>query len=301
MEVRFERWMIKYNKQYNDTDELKERFVIYKSNVQFIVYINSQNLSFKLTDKRFADVTNEEFKVKFVGRLIRRVSSDSPCVFNNRCNALPSAVDWRKQGAVTPVKYQKLCGSCWAFSAVAAVEGLHKIKTGKLVSLFEQELVDCDHDGNYGCNGGEMELAFKYIKKKGIVSEKDYPYTGTNGKCDKSKLRHHPVHISGYKKVRKNDEKSLQAVVANQPVSVGIEASYEFQLYGQGIFDGVCGTELDHGVSVIGYGEHKDDNYWIVKNSWGTDWGEGGYIRMRRGVKTKDGVCGIAMDASYPI
>ncbi|KAK9676879.1 hypothetical protein RND81_11G107200 [Saponaria officinalis] len=302
MELRFEKWMNENNKKYEDISELKKRFEIYKSNVEFIDNVNSQNLSYKLIDNKFADLTNDEFKSQYLGRLLSIVPpSESHDVINARNGALPRAVDWRKQGAVTPVKNQELCGSCWAFSAVTAVEGFHKIKTGKLISLSEQELVDCEHE-DYGCNGGEMEHAFKYIKNNGIVSEKDYPYKGIDETCNKSKLIHPVAHIRGYKKVPKNDEKSLQAVVANQIVSVGVDAgSQAFQLYRKGIFDGVCGKDLNHGVAIVGYGDVKGKKYWIVKNSWGRRWGEGGYIRIRRDITKKGGVCGIAMDASYPV
>jgi len=194
-------------------------------------------------------------------------------------------------------------GSCWAFSAIAAVEGLNKLRTGQLVCLSEQELIDCDHLVNQGCRGGLMEPAFEYIQKNmGISTEKDYPYTGKDGLCDLEKARKHVGRIKGYSTVPANDEKSLQAIVAKQPVSIAIDAgSYEFQLYGSGIFEGFCGVNLNHGVTAVGYGEEGGNKYWIVKNSWGPNWGEGGYIRMKRDSTEKAGLCGIAMQASYPV
>lgn len=183
------------------------------------------------------------------------------------------------------------------------MEGIHKIKTGKLVSLSEQELVDCDvNTGNQGCNGGYMENAFDYIKKHGLTTQEDYPYTGSDGICNKAKQKNYAVKISGYETVPANNEKSLQAAVAHQPVSVAIDAGgYAIQLYSSGIFSGLCGKSLNHGVTAVGYGEENDDKYWIVRNSWGPDWGESGYIRMKRDTVDKEGTCGIAMMSSYPI
>ncbi|KAL6125709.1 hypothetical protein ACLB2K_073763 [Fragaria x ananassa] len=217
---------------------------------------------------------------------------------------LPTTVDWRNNGSATPVRDQGRCGSCWAFSAVAAVEGLHKINTGKLVPLSEQELVDCDvNTGNQGCRGGFMENAFDYIRKYGITTQKDYSYTGSDGTCNKSKQKKFGVKIGGYETVPENDEKSLQAAVAHQPVSVAIDASgFSMQLYFSGIFSGLlCGKSLDHGVTAVGYGEENGRKYWIVKNSWGTNWGESGYIRITRDYIDKEGACGIAMMSSYPV
>ncbi|XP_048494090.1 ervatamin-B isoform X3 [Beta vulgaris subsp. vulgaris] len=262
------------------------------------------NYDLSIMEKSFADMTNEEFNSIFTGRLKSRtpIKNHFPTNKTRHRLHLPIEVDWRKKGAVTHVKDQGTCGSCWAFSAIAAVEGLHKIKTGKLFSLSEQELVDCDRGDNLGCSGGYMELAFEYIRRNGgIASEKAYPYIGRDGKCNKHKAKHHAVKIKGYKTVRTNDEKSLQYAVARNPVSVAIDAGgYEFQLYDSGIFNGNCGTSLNHGVTVIGYGEKKGIKYWIVKNSWGTAWGEDGYIRMNRDSSEESGLCGIAMDASYP-
>lgn len=187
---------------------------------------------------------------------------------------------------------------------MAAVEGISKIKTGKLVSLSEQELVDCDvTDDNQGCSGGYMEKAFAYIKEiGGLTTENDYPYNGKDGSCEKDKTEDHAATISGYKKVPANDENSLQAAVAKQPVSVAIDAGgYEFQLYSHGIFSGFCGNQLNHGVTAVGYGDEDGRKYWLVKNSWGTNWGESGYVRMKRGSFNKEGICGIAMEPSYPV
>lgn len=191
------------------------------------------------------------------------------------------------------------------------MEGVNQIKTGELVSLSEQELVDCDvNTGNQGCNGGYMEKAFQFIKRNGITTNGKYPYRGANGRCDEDKLRGRRVKISGYEKVPHNDEERLQAAVAHHPVSVAIDAGgSEFQFYSHGIFNGRCGTDLNHGVTVVGYGEEDGKTYWLVKNSWGTEWGESGYVRIHRGSVDGRGrgsvdgrgTCGIAMEASYPV
>lgn len=173
-----------------------------------------------------------------------------------------------------------------------------------MVSLSEQALVDCDvNSDNQGCNGGFMETAFDFIVNKGgLPTESAYPYVGKQNTCNKIKLDKHAVSISGYETVPRNDEKSLKAAAAHQPVSVGIDADgFLFQLYGGGIFDGSCGTQLNHGVTVVGYGEENGEKYWTVKNTWGTSWGESGYIRMKRDTSDTKGICGIAMLASYPV
>ncbi|KAJ4838032.1 hypothetical protein Tsubulata_019510 [Turnera subulata] len=302
LQERYESWLKKHRRQYGSRDEWLLRFGIYQSNVEFIDYINSQNLSYNLSDNKYADLTNEEFKSMYLGlgplKFANTKSTDPEDLSD-----VPPSMDWRKAGAVSPVQDQGNCGSCWAFSASAAVEGLHKIKTGKLIDLSVQQLVDCDvKNGNDGCNGGLMDTAFEYIEKYGLTTEKAYPYIGRDEICDKSKIKDKLVTISGYKALPARDEDSLQAAVARQPVSVAIDAgSIEFQLYSGGIFSGYCGTDLNHGVLAVGYGEEDGKKYWIVKNSWGEEWGEEGYVRMERDYVEKDGICGIAKQSSYPI
>jgi len=195
-------------------------------------------------------------------------------------------------------------GSCWAFSAVATIEGLHHITKGELVSLSEQELVDCVRGGSDGCNGGYVEDAFEFLAKKGgIASETNYPYKGVNKNCKVKKESDGVAKIKGYEAVPANSEKALLKAVAHQPVSVSIEGGGSaFQFYSGGIFTGECGTEIDHSVTVVGYGKGGDGTkYWLVKNSWGTEWGEKGYIRMKRDIDAKEGLCGIATGPSSPV
>ena len=224
-----------------------------------------------------------------------------PPAGKNGAGAPADDVDWTTKNAVTPVKNQQRCGSCWAFSTTGSVEGAYAIASGTLTSLSEQDLVSCDHNGDQGCNGGLMDNAFKWIESNGLCTEDDYPYTSGSGITGTCKTTCKPaVTITGFTDVPQQDETALQSALAQQPVSVAIEADKSaFQLYKSGVLDSAsCGTKLDHGVLAVGYGTDSASgkDYWKVKNSWGATWGESGYIRMVRGKN----MCGIAMSASYP-
>ncbi|PIN19573.1 Cysteine proteinase Cathepsin L [Handroanthus impetiginosus] len=306
MVQRHEEWMSQYGCSYKDDTEKAKRFGIFKKNVEYIESFNEAGTRpNKLAINKFADLTNEEFRTSRNGYKMRSHQKSSKVSSFRYANvtAVPSSMDWRKKGAVTGVKDQGQCGCCWAFSAVAATEGINQLKTGKLISLSEQELVDCDTSEDQGCNGGLMDYAFEFmIKNHGLTTESNYPYKGVDGTCNTRKESSHVAKITGYKDVPANSESSLLKAVANQLVSVAIDAGgSDFQFYSSGVFTGECGTELDHGVTAVGYGKTSDGTkYWLVKNSWGTDWGEDGYIRMQRDIDAAEGLCGIAMEASYP-
>ncbi|CAO2813948.1 unnamed protein product [Amaranthus hypochondriacus] len=309
----YETWLVKHKKNYNALGEKEKRFEIFKDNLKLIDQHNSdESQTFKLGLNKFSDLTNDEFRSIYLGkktkkdsmRLLSKMKVKSDRYAVKEGDQLPESVDWREKGAVASVKDQGACGSCWAFSAIAAVEGINQIVTGDLVALSEQELVDCDTSYNSGCDGGLMDYAFEFIiNNGGIDTEADYPYKQKDGTCDQAKKNAKVVTIDGYEDVPENDEKALQKAVAHQPVSVAIEAGgYAFQLYQSGVFTGRCGTDVDHGVTAVGYGTEDGKDYWLVRNSWGADWGENGYIRMERNVKgLRSGKCGIAIEASYPV
>ncbi|XP_038971284.1 senescence-specific cysteine protease SAG39-like [Phoenix dactylifera] len=307
MKEKHEQWMALYGRVYKDAAEKERRFKIFQANVELIESFNAGNHKFKLGANQFADLTNEEFRAVHTGFKPNSQASSGMATKSfkyENATAVPVSMDWRAKGAVTPIKDQGQCGCCWAFSAVAAMEGITKLSTGKLISLSEQELVDCDTKGeDQGCGGGLMDDAFKFIiKNGGLTTEANYPYEATDGTCNTGKSHSHAATIGGYEDVPANSEAALLKAVANQPVSVAIDAGgFAFQLYSSGVFTGDCGTDLDHGVTAVGYDKTSDGTkYWLVKNSWGSSWGENGYIRMQRDVDAKEGLCGIAMEASYP-
>lgn len=306
----FNHFQERFNKRYETIQDLELRFDIFRSNLRKIIFHNLDHTqNFTMGVNQFTDLTPEEFKGSFVGgmRPESLVGSYGCKSFSSSASGAPTSVDWRLKGAVTSVKDQGQCGSCWTFSSTGAIEGSWAIATGKLVDLSEQQLVDCATGisyGSHGCNGGQMDGAFKYVIDHGQCSASSYSYTSgttlTSGTCKSCT----PVaKITSCSDVKPNDQISLKGAVSQQPVSIAIEADTRyFQSYAGGILTSTsCGTSLDHGVLIVGYGNQNGQDYWLVKNSWGTTWGEQGYVKIARSSSTNDpGICGIAMEPSFP-
>lgn len=300
----FDEWAAAHGKSYQPT-ERDYRETVYDTNVVMIEKHNAGNHSWTMAVNKFADLTPKEFAAKYTGGLKkakRSLRKQGVTLVNT--TTLPTSVDWEAKGAVTPIKNQEQCGSCWAFSTTGSVEGAWFISKGQLVSLSEQQLVDCSGpEGNQGCNGGLMDYAFQYIiDNKGITTEAAYPYTAADGTCQ-AKGKPVAATLSGFKDVTPNSETALLTAIVQQPVSVAVEADQSvFQFYSGGVMDSSCGTQLDHGVLAVGYGTTGGKDYYKVKNSWGADWGMKGYILLGRGATfNPSGQCGIQMDPSYPV
>jgi hypothetical protein len=297
----FIQWMVKFDKSYAP-EEFFYKYGVFKTNFDFVAAHNAGNHTWEVELNKFADLTSAEFKITYNGykpELRRGERKPVHTLADLRIGAYPSgSLDWTSKGAVTGVKDQGQCGSCWAFSSTGSIEGAVYLKYGHLTSLSEQQLVDCSNSyGNAGCNGGLMDSAFKYVEANGLCQESAYPYTAKNGQCKSTSCTASTnSKLSGYKDVT-HTENALGAAVDITPVSIAIEADQSgFQLYKSGVFCGTCGTNLDHGVLAVGYGTDGSD-YWKVKNSWGTSWGEAGYIRICR----NENKCGLSNEPSYPI
>ena len=313
-------------------------------NHKYIEDMNSRNLTYKLGHNEFSGMNSEEFKDHFllsehytgfidnvnkIRKEVKELRCVVDCIHEDENNmekitcvkgcfeeknllGVPESVNWVEKGAVTPVKNQGQCGSCWSFSTTGALEGAYFIKKGKLLSFSEQELVDCDNFKNggkdHGCNGGLMDNAFKWIEKNdGLCLEKDYQYvsgeTKTAGTCDKSCSPVEGSVITNYYDVPASSDSDMMYALSKQPVSVAIQADQkDFQLYKSGVFTGECGTKLDHGVLLVGYGSEENGDYYLLKNSWGETWGDEGYIKLGRGSEfnSGNGQCGVLMQGSYP-
>lgn len=324
-EVLQEEWNLyktKYNKNYTDSHLDKYRFKLFLDTKHLIAKHNKRHAngetSYTLGLNQFADLTQREFVSTMNGyksslKQKDQQNDEHPVVAHELRELdykvsfeVPRFVDWRQHGYVSPVKDQGHCGSCWAFSSTGALEGQHYKKTGNLISLSEQNLVDCSKKyGNMGCDGGLMENAFRYIRDNhGLDTENSYPYEAHDAKC-RFKNRTVGADDKGFVAIPSGDEARLtKAIALKGPVSVAIDASQEsFRLYESGVYDEpACGNQednLDHGVLVVGYGTdpiHGD--YYLVKNSWSELWGQAGYIKMAR---NRDNQCGIATSASYPL
>jgi len=299
-----------YNKNYDGNAEDERRhFNIFSQNVDIIQKHNSKKLSHWLGINEFADETADTFFSTHLGYngQDNHFGSSSELPFPN-ITAEADSVDWVAKGAVTHVKNQAGCGSCWAFSTTGALEGAYFVASGKLVSLSESYLMECDSFLEYGCKGGTVDIAFKWIEQMGMCSEADYPYRSADGKTGTCKSCTPVVTITGITHVPSKNENALKAAVSRQPVSVKIAAGTDtFKFYKGGVLDDAsCGTQLNHAVLVVGYGTDCHFSllkkklicvdYWKVKNSWGATWGENGYIRL----VTNKNQCGIATAPEYP-
>jgi cathepsin L len=300
-QLAFTRWMQKHSKSYNH-NEFRGRYATFKTNMDYIANYNTQKNGVTLAMNQFGDLSNAEFKQFYLGyRMPSNIDLSSWGEKVESVIGAPTTMDWRQKGAVTSIKNQGQCGSCWSFSTTGSTEGCHFLAGHKLVGLSEQNLMDCSTaQGNQGCNGGLMTAAMDYIiSNNGVDTESSYPYTAEDGTCSFS-ASNVGATLKSYTNVASGDEKSLLNAAAKGPVSVAIDASHNsFQFYSSGVYyESACSSQqLDHGVLVVGYGNDSGQDFWLVKNSWGTSWGMEGYIEMSR---NKNNNCGIATMATLP-
>jgi C1A family cysteine protease len=348
---KFEQWVRDFQVTINDNEHKEHLFVNWVINDKMIDVTNARNLTYSLGHNHFSGMDSNEFseymgfqdnantlgshininklkerlaEVKCLKSCVDEYDSASKlstiscvkdCIQEKvglSMNNLPESVDWVKAGAVTPVKNQGQCGSCWSFSTTGALEGAYYNTYGTLHSFSEQQLVDCDNRKNggkdMGCNGGLMDNAFSWIEKNGgLCSEDDYPYTSgdtkTAGTCQTTCDVVDNSVVTTFTDVHPSNDVDMMTALSKQTVSIAIEADQQaFQLYKSGVFTGTCGTNLDHGVLTVGYGTLDGQDYYKVKNSWGATWGDEGYILLGRGDEFNkgQGQCGMLLQASYP-
>jgi len=292
----FAQYVTKFGKNYGTVQEFQFREKLFNEKRATNAKINSQNANtFTVGINKFSDWTHSEYK-KILG--YKKSHNTKNFKVHETLNET-NDVDWRNNGAVTNVKDQGQCGSCWAFSTTGALEGAYFVAHQQLLNLSEQQLVDCAREGSNGCEGGSMDAAFDYASENAIVSEDDYPYTAQDGQCQ-AEGKQGLVKAADHTDVPSNDRAQLLSYVNQGPVSIAIEADQgAFQGYQGGVLNSAdCGTNLDHGVLIVGHGNDGQQDYWIVKNSWGANWGENGFIRIAD--IEGEGICGINMAPVQP-
>jgi cathepsin F len=292
----------KYNKTYSP-QEFQRRAAIFAEALSTIKQLNANakenGLSTRFGITKFADLTREEFAATHFG--YKKISNIKPVSTpQETAQALPKSFDWRPKGAVTKVKNQEQCGSCWAFSATEGVESAYFLAKKKLIVLSPQQIVSCDTNDD-GCNGGDLPTAFQYVQQNGLETDAAYPYTsggGDSGTCDYTPSDV-VVQISGFEyATQSGNETAMQvALQSHGPLSICVDAE-TWQYYESGVITHGCGDSLDHCVQIVGWSQTTDSTpipYWIIRNSWGTDWGLSGYLWVERG---KD-ECGVSDEATY--
>lgn len=300
----FHAWRSSHHRAYATVAEYAQRQKVFQRNHAIVQHHNSLKKSYKLALNQFADMTDDEFRAQYLG--FRRSGRRAPAavVHKHAHVNLPASVDWREKGAVSPVKDQADCGSCWTFATTGSVESAVYLKTGKMNLLSEQQLLDCTWSlGVAACNGGDTQVAYTYVMSHGLNTEADYSYQAENDYCRVDDSL--PVtKISSFVNISMGDEQGLTSALASAgPVAIAIDASQpSFRFYASGVYDEpACENaedKLDHAVLAVGYGTQGGADYYIVKNSWGVWWGDQGYIRMSR---NKNNQCGVATDAAYPV
>ena len=296
-------YLAQFNKEVSNADDFNFRHAIFQAVNAYITSHNNTESSFKLGHNQFSDWTHEEYR-SLLG-LREGLQQENVVVFN--AENTPESVNWVEAGAVTGVKDQGQCGSCWAFSSTGSIEGAHFVATGELLSFSEQQLVDCANlrhgYGNMGCNGGLQTYAYNYYNTHAAELESTYPYTsgaGQTGSCLFEEASATSVSVASYVNVTPSNKAQMKAALDQQPLAVAIEADkMVFQTYSSGVLTSSrCGTNLDHAVLAVGYGTEDGQDYWLVKNSWNTTWGDQGYIKL--GMDDSDGVCGVQIDPQAP-